>query len=418
MPAKALEEFDEAFRLWPNNPWARYYAARRGRGAGRLRSRHRGVSLLDPDQPGRDRCAHARRGAAAGARQPERRPHGAPDRDAGHAAGDRGPAAGHAARRVSPTTRRDGHQYLALIEAAHPNWAGMALSEAADGVAGRSGPALALGHADHGAGRRLRRSALRRGLRALVKYSHAGGSVRRDAGRAPKVLAAHPDSSAFQEIRGFDLELSGAPARSGFRGLCARARARPRQLAGADGPRPTGGGSQRPPGGARLLRSRRGGGPHRPGAEAGGRQGPGRARKVAEAEQRLDALLAEHPFDVEAAAERARLDLEQGVATPQTVERARRAVRFGGGPDALDLLSRVHAQRKEPELAAQAAEEAKAMREAKPARASPGRRGQGLSRVVPTGGSGNSFPPTRKTISLARPDGRRRTAPSRLNHLI
>jgi hypothetical protein len=46
-------------------------------------------------------------------------------------------------------------------------------------------------------------------------------------------------------------------------------------------------------------------------------------------------------------------------------------VRFGGGPEALDLLSRVHAQRKEPELAARAAEEAKAMREAKPAESKP-----------------------------------------------
>ena len=26
-PARALEEFDEALRLWPDNPWARYYAA-------------------------------------------------------------------------------------------------------------------------------------------------------------------------------------------------------------------------------------------------------------------------------------------------------------------------------------------------------------------------------------------------------
>jgi len=65
-----------------------------------------------------------------------------------------------------------------------------------------------------------------------------------------------------------------------------------------------------------------------------------------------------------AAAERARLDLERGVATPQTLERAKRAVRFGGGADALDLLSRVHARQGEPELAARAAEEARALREA------------------------------------------------------
>jgi tetratricopeptide (TPR) repeat protein len=86
--------------------------------------------------------------------------------------------------------------------------------------------------------------------------------------------------------------------------------------------------------------------------------------EFAQAEQRLDALLLEHPFDAEAAAERARLDLERGVATPRTLERAQRAVRFGGGADALELLSRVHAQRDEPELSARAAEQAQALREA------------------------------------------------------
>ncbi len=86
--------------------------------------------------------------------------------------------------------------------------------------------------------------------------------------------------------------------------------------------------------------------------------------KSAQAEERLDGLLLEHPFEVEAALERARLDLERGIATPQTLERARRAVRFGGGADALVLLSRFQAQRDEPELAARAAKEARAQRDA------------------------------------------------------
>jgi hypothetical protein len=76
-------------------------------------------------------------------------------------------------------------------------------------------------------------------------------------------------------------------------------------------------------------------------------------------------MLLEHPFEAEAAAERARLDLERGVATARTLERARRAVRFGGGADALELLSSVHAERGEPEPAAQAAERARALREAR-----------------------------------------------------
>jgi predicted Zn-dependent protease len=87
--------------------------------------------------------------------------------------------------------------------------------------------------------------------------------------------------------------------------------------------------------------------------------------KPAQAAERLDALLLEHPVEAEAAAERARLDLERGIATPRTLERARRAVRFGGGADALELLGRVHAQRGEPEAATRAAERARALREAR-----------------------------------------------------
>jgi hypothetical protein len=75
-------------------------------------------------------------------------------------------------------------------------------------------------------------------------------------------------------------------------------------------------------------------------------------------------LLLEHPFEAEAAAERARLDLERGVATSRTLERALRAARFGGGADALELLARVHEQRDEPEPAARAAERARVLREA------------------------------------------------------
>jgi hypothetical protein len=80
--------------------------------------------------------------------------------------------------------------------------------------------------------------------------------------------------------------------------------------------------------------------------------------------QLLTELLVEHPLDTEAAAEAVSLDLSRGVATAITVDRARRTVRFGGGVEALDLLSQVHDLRNEPELAAQASERAKAIREA------------------------------------------------------
>ena len=46
------------------------------------------------------------------------------------------------------------------------------------------------------------------------------------------------------------------------------------------------------------------------------------------------------------------------------LERARRAVRFGGGADAHELVSRAHELRGELEQAARAAERAKELREA------------------------------------------------------
>jgi uncharacterized protein HemY len=84
---------------------------------------------------------------------------------------------------------------------------------------------------------------------------------------------------------------------------------------------------------------------------------------VAAAGERLDALLVQHPFQAEAAALRARLDLERGVATARTLERALRAARFGGGVEALELLARVYEARDDPELAAQVAERVRALRE-------------------------------------------------------
>jgi hypothetical protein len=87
------------------------------------------------------------------------------------------------------------------------------------------------------------------------------------------------------------------------------------------------------------------------------------AGKRDEAKRRLDALLGAHPFEVDAAVLSASMDLESDSVTPRTLERARRAVRFGGGADALDLLARVHRQRGESEQADQVTARARALRE-------------------------------------------------------
>jgi predicted Zn-dependent protease len=81
------------------------------------------------------------------------------------------------------------------------------------------------------------------------------------------------------------------------------------------------------------------------------------------ANERLDALLKEHPVEVEAAMLCASLDLDRGLATDRTLERARRAVRFGGGIPALELLERVYTTRGESDQAERIAARARALRE-------------------------------------------------------
>jgi Tfp pilus assembly protein PilF len=200
-------------------------------------------------------------------------------------------------------------------------------------------------------------------LRAFVRFSHEAAETAEPRAAVEAILAAHPDSGAFQEIRGLDLELSGAPVEA-VRAAYARALElepqNARALAGlgrlalGDDPEAALG----------FFDRAAAADPSDPDPKLQAAKALVASGKLAQAEERLDGMLLEHPFEAEAAAERARLDLERGVATPRTLERARRAVRFGGGADAFDLLGRVHAQRDEPEPAARAAERARALREA------------------------------------------------------
>ena len=361
--ARALEEFDEALRLWPDNPSARYYAALAAEelgdferaleefrnavrvGAGVTDARTRGAALLMAN--GNPTGAIIMLQTSLG---------DAPLDLAGQLLG----------MRLSGLTGNTTAvaNFYAMIEARHPAWAGQALAEAAEGLARRNGPAVALGMLATAPEVDFNDPRFAPALRALVRFSHEAGKSAATRAEIQKILAAHPDSSAFQEIRGLDLELSGAPAED-VRAAYARALelgpgnaqalAALGRLAAGDDPEAALG----------FFDRAAAADPSDPDPKLAAARVLIASGKLAEAEQRLDALLLEHPLEGEAAAERARLDLERGVATPQTLERAHRAVRFGGGADALELLSRVHAQRNEPELAARAAEQARALREAK-----------------------------------------------------
>lgn len=360
-PAQAMEEYEEALKLWPNNPWARYYTALAAEEMGhfeRAVEEYRNAIRAEPgatDARTRGAALLEASGSPGSAMVILRTELESPLDIEGQLLGMR------LAGLLGNTTAMA--EFLAAIQQRSPAWAGKALAEAADGLNRRAGPAMALSMLMTAPGVDFNDPRYAAALRAVVLYSHRAGVAAKTRAEYEKILAGQPDSSAFQEIRGLHLELSGAPAEEvkaaylhaveldpgNARALAALARL----AAGSD-----------PEAALGYFDRAAAADPSDPDLKLGAAKALVASGKLAEAGQRLDALLLEHPFVAAAALERARLDLERGVATPQTLERAQRAVRFGGGPDALDLLSRVHTQQGKPALAEQAAEEARALRDA------------------------------------------------------
>ncbi len=355
-PARALEEFDEALRLWPDNPWARYYAALASEELGdfeRALAEYRYAIRISPG------ATDARtRGANLLLAQ------GQPNYAIQMLLTARVEAPLEIegqllCMRLSALLGEMGavRDSLAEIEQRYPAWAGRGLAAAAAGVAERAGASVALGVLATAPGVDFDEPRYAPALRALVRFSHEAGETAATRTALQTTLAAHPDSSAFQEIRGLDLELSGAPVEAVRAAYSRAVELEPRnawalaglgRLALGDDPE------------AALVFFDRAADadPLDPEPKLRAARALAAGEKPSEAGERLDALLLEHPFEAEAAAERARLDIERGIATPRTLERARRAARFGGGAAAFELLSSVYAERGEPELAARAAQRA------------------------------------------------------------
>jgi tetratricopeptide (TPR) repeat protein len=243
---------------------------------------------------------------------------------------------------------------------------GLAAAHVAQGLRGRAGPTAALRALRGMEGIDFRDPHHADALRALVRYSHEAGQP--DAARAElrAAQAAHPKAAAFHEIEGLRLQLEGAPAeqvRAAYeRALAiepenARARAGRGRLALASDPEGALADLDRAAQSEPIDASERAE-VIRQAAEALMALG-----RVAEAEQRLRALLLEYPYDAKAAAALVEIELGRGRPNDRTLELTRRAVRFGGGADALELLARVHRERGEPEQASEAAERAQQLRE-------------------------------------------------------
>lgn len=363
-PALALAEFDPALKLWPDNPWARYYAALAADELGdfdRSLTELRDSIRVDPAATdARTRAAQlllAKGNPNAALVVLETAVEESPLEVEGLILG----------MRLSGLTGNTTglSEFLAMVEKRNPLRAGQALAVAADALAERNGPGTAVSMLIGAPGIDFGNPRYAQALRALVRHSHAAGQTPESRKALGDVLRALPDSGEYQEIRALDLELGGAPENDVRAAYLKALEADPTHVQTLDDL------------GRLTLRSDPSAAvgyydraaavdPTDPALKLGAARALIALKKLDEAAKRLDALLLEHPYEGAAAAARARLDLDQGVATEQTLERARRAVRLGGGADALELLSQVLAKRNEPELAARAAEEAQALRDSKP----------------------------------------------------
>jgi tetratricopeptide (TPR) repeat protein len=362
-PAGALAEYEEALRLWPDNPWARYYAALAAVELGdfpRALEEYRSSIRISPDATdARTRAAALLFAEGRAKLAYQTLLHVRESTVFANLNGQLLLMRLLGFMRQMATMR----ETLAELETSRPAWVGRALAAAAEGAALQAGPAVAqglLGSApvDLGAPRYAA------ALRALVRFAHEAGDPAAAQAALQEIFAARPDSGALQAIVGLDLELSGAPAvavRAAYTRALELEPENPGALAGL-GRLALG---QDPEAALAWFDRAAVADPSDPDPKLQTARALIAAGRPAEAGERLDALLLAHPFEAEAAAERVRLDLEQGVATERTLERARRAVRFGRSADALELLGQVYALRGETELAEQSAERARVLREAK-----------------------------------------------------
>jgi tetratricopeptide (TPR) repeat protein len=362
---EALAHFGEAARLWPENPYGRYYAAlaseRLGRFDDAIASYRYAIRLGNDATDAKVRLARILDAEGHTREALETLYH--------QALGEARPSLDLEAEILAIELRSEQgikeatRQQLVRIEQVAPLQLGRAIAAAAEGLHRGRGPEPAVQFV-----RKLQKDGLdlsdptrADALRVLVRFAdEAGelGSVREDVEAA---VRAHPDASVFQEIRGRWLERSGKPdeaARAYARATeldagNARAWVGRGRLAAASDPEAALGYFDRAreadPKAVEPLRE-----------AARVLVAAGRPR---EAEARLDQLLTRRAYDGDAAAMLVGLRLDRQETGDETLELANRAVRFGGGPEALDLLSRVHTARGETDLAVQAAGRAQDLRD-------------------------------------------------------
>jgi len=356
--AQALEEFDEAVRLWPDNPSAHYYAAR---SAEQLGDFERAIEeyrySIRADVAATDARTRVAKLLLAKGRpmlayqllflEVSKAPL--------EAEGTR-LAYYLLARTAAPKQLQAALQQLgASAPASLPN----ALAAAAEGVTERVGAAGAVNLLAGAPGIDYANPRALPVLHALVRYAHEADRPAVAEEAVEKALAAHPDFAAFHAIRGLHLEGTGDPkaARKAYQQALTLA---PENVAALIG---LGRLAADPETALGFYERAIAADPRNAEAQLGAARSLEASGRAEEAASRLEALLDQQPLSREAAAELVALDLARGDVTHRTLEQAARAVQLDGGPEDYERLSRVYAQLEQPEQAEVARERARHLRE-------------------------------------------------------
>jgi tetratricopeptide (TPR) repeat protein len=343
--ADALEHFDAGFRLWPNNAFARYYAALASEQIGDFDA---AIELY--------RYSIRIAAGATDARTRLGRLHqaeGRPDEALAllRLQSDQAPLdlTGEFLSLRLWGLIGNTPSVLAGLERfrrGSPLSLGRALAMAAEGVHERAGAEAAIAlilksPVD------LEAPESAAALRALVRLQHEAGRGQETRSRVDAARRRQPETAESHAIYGLWLELHDEPepARGAYQAALAIDAHNPGALVGL------GGLTSDPEQALALFERAAAAEPDDPRPAWNAVQQLLVSGRVSEAQARLEALLARHPYQARAASALIEMHLDQGEISQRTVELAHRAVRFGRNTDTLERLGQVHRRRNEPELA-------------------------------------------------------------------
>lgn len=367
----ALDHFEEGFRLWPDNPWARYLAARSAEATGQF---DRAVELY--------RYAIRIQVGATDARYRLAMIHTHEGR----------PTEGLAILKIDAVNNPlslDGE----LLALELSTWAGdqaavatavqhfsrlgpanyaRALVAMGDGARKRYGAETAAQVIERYGATSLEAQDPARpiALIELIELLHEAGTSSRAEAPVRAAVAAHPEASGVHAALGrwFELSQNESEAEAAFERALALDGEDPIALAGM----------------ARIMRSRGERARALDYFDRAAAADPTRldSRMAAavvlveldrreEATARLKSILEQFPHSALAARTLVRLQLDGDAVTDETRSYAERAVRFDGGVEALDLLARVYRRLNAPDRATEIEARARALRSAPPAEQPP-----------------------------------------------